>query len=1041
MLDSVSSPEETTPSANRPSATAQSSFDQALKQAETARSKADGRPVNDHGYENAVQVKRGDSLWSLARASHQSLASVEADNAQISDPNRIQPGQVVFIPRPPTPQEAQSDAAVASARAARQQVAALDNKAARAGPKSAAALELPQARAAASQQWQNAQNVIASQFRSIGGATYPFPEDAIAPRLAELRSQAQGDPDFQSAIKGALDAVDRQWQSEGRTHAQLDRLYAESATLQRAQQHAAMLQIKLPQGKTSADRAVDTARTDLVDSIQQRLQQAADHGSAGQRESAIAKAASQMQLYGPHNADFAAAVDQAATIAKLHAQTQGQTDPVKALQALNAVYAKASADTQRQILADPYVQQVVNKAAAWADQPLQQKLSNGEFPQALAGQAMQRLDALTEGLSPELAAQTVNAALPVITTFAHNFQQQYGSQFLGYEGATSLMNVLNRVGSSAAGKTALQGFAELDAYNGDAMRNAVGAGDSPAYLVVLASQPGIDRSMVMQQATAGVQQYAQGIQGDVSAYAGKMQELSWLVKNEGAAMTQQQLSRAIANYGKTKDGGAWQKQTDAARDKAAADGATLIKQLTALQDLPPSLSTQQGAVDSVVKELVNDPQASAAMHIALGQQPALMAGPSGGANFKFFAGLVKVGDSGRKLAQEALTAYVKTNWLPKIANADPKDLPALKQQFEDLKTNSNICKILGVSQKDFSQVIDSVEAALPAQGDTAEQATAKMAQLNKNLDELEGPSGIKVFDKSTFAGQFVRFLGVAAAGVSTINSVQKAWTDRTVQNDLSALVNAAGLGQKGLELGVGLELVNSKSFLGQIGGGWKLAGRLGVGEFLGAMSSGLDVYNAVGSFTKGDPASGGLYLASAGGTALAIFGADWWSGPVGVGIALAAGVGLLLHGSSPTKYDSQAMADFLKAGGIDDQAAKALVGQSGKGYSPIALLERYAQVKGLNLSNPADQQKFAHWLNNVSPAQLFTLHNALNRAQDELGGNTAKFHNTGGNDWQVGYYSDSGYRNSDASADSAYLLDNLLWYMHAPQLVPSNNVA
>jgi hypothetical protein len=110
------------------------------------------------------------------------------------------------------------------------------------------------------------------------------------------------------------------------------------------------------------------------------------------------------------------------------------------------------------------------------------------------------------------------------------------------------------------------------------------------------------------------------------------------------------------------------------------------------------------------------------------------------------------------------------------------------------------------------------------------------------------------------------------------------------------------------------------------------------------------------------------------------------------------------------------MADFLKAGGIDANAAKALVGQSGKGYSPIALLERYAQVKGLNLNKPADQQKFAQWLNKLLPAQLSTLHNALNRAQDELGGNAAKFHNTGGNDWQVGYYGDSGYRNGDASA-------------------------
>ncbi|MDE0854644.1 MAG: LysM peptidoglycan-binding domain-containing protein [Nevskia sp.] len=729
-----------------------------------------------------------------------------------------------------------------------------------------------------------------------------------------------------------------------------------------------------------------------------------------------------------------------AAIAQVQAQNQGQADPAKALQALNSVYAKAAPDAQQKILADPYAQQLVHNAAAWANQPLQQPLSNGEFPQAQSAQALQRLDTLTKGLDPALAAQTVNAALPGYNSFAHNFQQQYGGQYLGYNGATSLMNVLDRVGTSADGNAAVQGFAKLDGFNDNAMRNAVASGDSPAYLVALASQPGIDQPRVMQVATDGVRQYAQSVQGDVSAYAGKMQELSWLVKNEGGTMTQQQLSQAIANYTKTKDGGAWQKQTDAAQAKVAADGAMLIKQLTALQNLPPSLSGQQGAVDSVAKDLVNDPQASAAMQIALNQQPTLVSGSSGEATFKFFAGVVKLGDGGRKLAQEALTAYVKSTWLPQIANADPKNLPALKQQFEDLKANSNIYKILGISQKDFGRVIDSVESALPAEGDTAEQAAAKMSQLNKSLDEFEGPKGIKVFDKSTFAGQFVRFLGVAAAGVSTINSLQKAWSDPTVKNDLSAIVSAAGLGQKGLELGVGLDAIDSKSLLGQIGGGWKLAGRFGVGEFLGAISSGLDVYNAVDSFTKGDPTAGGLYLASAGGTALAIFGADWWSGPVGVGIALAAGVGLLLHGSSPTQYDSKAMADFLHAGGVDPQVAKALVGQSGDGYSPIALLQRYAQVKGLNLSNPADQQKFSQWLDSLTPAQLSTLHDALNRAQDEFGGKTGKFNNTGGNDWEVGYYGDSGYRSGNATADSAYLLDNLLWYMHAPQLVPSNNV-
>lgn len=717
-------------------------------------------------------------------------------------------------------------------------------------------------------------------------------------------------------------------------------------------------------------------------------------------------------------------------------QAHRQSDPAKALAALNAAYAKASPEVAQKILADPYAQQIVHNAAHWADAALDQPEM---FPQAQSALALERLDGLTAGVAPELAAQTVDAALPGFTAYAH--ASQYAGQLLGPEGATSLLNVLNRVGTSAAGTAAVEGFAGLGLYSSDAMRNAVAAGDSPAYLVALASQPGVDRSLVMQDAVNGVLQYAQNIHGDVETYAGKMQELSWLVKNEGGALTEQQLSAAVANYGKTKDGGDWQKQTGAALHQVAADGATLIKQLVALQNLPPSLSGQQDAVDAAIKTVVNDPQSAAAMQLALNQQPSLVA-ERGGANnnFQFFAGLVKVGDSGRKLAQESLTAFVKANWLPKIANADPNNLPAVKQQFEALKTNSNIYKVLGVSHRDFDRAIDAVEAALPAPGESPAQAAAKLGKLNQQLDTLEGPQGLKAFDKSTFAGQFLRTLGVAAAGVSTINAAQKAWTDPGVKNELSALVSAAGLGQKGLELGVGLNAIDAKSLPGKIGGGWKLADRFGAGEFLLTASAALDVYSAVDSFTKGDPTSGGLYLASAGGTALAVFGADWWAGPVGVAIALSAGVGLLLHGSAPTKYDSRAMAGFLEAGGVTDQAANALVGQSGKGYSPVALLQRYAALKGLDLGRAADQHKLVQWLNKLSPAQLSTLHDALDRAQDALGGDTARFNATGGNDWEVGYYADSGYRNDDAKADSVYLLDNLLWYSHAPQLVPSGNV-
>jgi hypothetical protein len=596
MLDSVSSQDETsasraravehTRSEDQRSAPAQSGFDRALEQAETARSKADHKPVNDHGYENDVQVKPGDSLSSLAQAGHQSLSGVEADNPQIADPNLIYPGQVVFIPRQPTPQEAQSGTAVASARAAQRQVASLENEAERSGPQSAAEAELPQARAEAGQQWQNVQNVIAGQFRAIGGATNPFPEDAIAPRLAELRSQAQGDPDFQSAVNGAADTVDREWQSEDRTHAQLDPLYADSSTLQRAEQHAAMLQTKLPEAKTSADKAVDRARTDLVDTVQRELQQAAGHGSAGQREAAIAKAALQMQLYGPRNDDFSAAVDQAAYNLTVQPGINAVADAYHrggaqaAAKALFQQEQSVSPETAARILAgsQPTVDKIAGDLGKEAND-----LSFSSFPQSPLSQGLggegKEFDQTYSDLAKSvdlasrapggqtLVTQVADAVAAKIPPLPSQNQPLFGQ---------------SEPADQAYGNAATAGIA-----NGDP------AGFSAAIAASLQQAGRHGEASYMLGATArGLDQFKNKVVSDVQAYGNAAATINSLTKNWSGVLTPQQMSQATAKYLAANP--SMVKSINSARSTLDQDGYAIVRDNMELAQLDPALKPISG---------------------------------------------------------------------------------------------------------------------------------------------------------------------------------------------------------------------------------------------------------------------------------------------------------------------------------------------------------------------------------------------------------------------------------------------------------------
>ncbi len=712
-----------------------------------------------------------------------------------------------------------------------------------------------------------------------------------------------------------------------------------------------------------------------------------------------------------HAGDPAAQAALKSTLADIHTDREvaavmksgaGQGDPAKALHAINDGFAKASPQARARLLADGELQSWVAKAATSADASLAQVGDRNTLSlQAPAYQAAQRLDDTTRGLDSQLAAAVTAKALPGWEAAQKRAQAQ-GIPMLGMQGTQAIVSVAGRVAEAPGGAALVSRLVGLGGMQSDALRNAVGAGAGPAYLFEMAHQfarqPATGDTL-FQLASDGVQQNQARVGQDVQDYGKHFEELSWLVHNHGGTMTPQQLDKAIADYTKEK-GPAWQQQTQALRDKLAEDGTGLLTQMRQLQSLPPELAGKQGQADALVDKVMNDPKSQLAISVALQQRPQLSSGAEGQATLNFFA-QAKLGDSARKMGQEFATAYVKSNVLGKLNDIDRSN-PASLQQARDTVAqlkDGRLAKLLGVKPADMDKAISSLEKAMPQAGDTVEQTADRLKKLDEDLDKLGSATGMKAFDKSTLPGQLLRGIGFAAAGAGFINSLNKANEDPSLKNVLKTFVDFAGLGQKASELALGTGLASEGSLVGNFGGGAKIAGRVGAGELLGGVGALFDVWNAADAFSQHDPTAGVLYGTGAAGGLLAAFGSGSMAGPIGIGLVAVSVAGLAYynHVKNANAHENDVSAHFLGHSGLDAPTAKALVDQSGDGYSPVPALYAYGASKGLN------QAQTATWLDRLQAGgQLGTLRDEVHHMLDTADGDVGKLQ--GGSAADKDYY-------------------------------------
>ena len=757
------------------------------------------------------------------------------------------------------------------------------------------------------------------------------------------------------------------------------------------------------------------------------------------------------------------------------AKAKQESDPGKAVQSLNDQLKTSSPQVRKAALASQGAQDVVQKASDWAMEPLDPNQAKGRYPGYMMGERMEgqraaeRLDQVTKGLDPELAAQVVDKSLPKLEQYAKVYQDTYKTPVIGEKEMGTTLKVLERSLDTPTGKANMDRMLKMGMWNAPAVTQHIAEGGRPDYAIAFGQQPkkeglyGDYAAISKHVIETGTTQFREKVTEDARAYAGHMEEIGWLIQNQGGTMTPDQLKKAIADYttNKLKDDPNWEADGKRMQQTLADDGKKLLAQMASLGQGANNGATSDASVEALKKTL-DDPASRAAVSTALQADPNLASGPMGQRVLDFLvnpnlSGPAKLANRSVWLGQEFANAYVKSNVLGQLQGLDRND-PASIQKAKDALASmrdSRFAKLMGVSPEQMNKAVDAIEnGALPKLGDDTQSLVKRLHTVDQELGELKG------FEKSTVPGQMLRAVGVGLAGVGLMASGAKAIDDPTLANNLRVLSDAAGLVWRGAEIGVGTGVLKAESKLGWLGGST-------FSKITGVMGATVDAIAAYDAFSKGDNVSGGLYVAQGTGMMMATFGASAASGLeaagvagaaalggpivwVGVGIMAVAAVGMWAwndhkaNSQHEPDFDKGRSLAFLKQAGIDDDAARTLCDQSGGGYSAVPLLVKYAQTQGLNLQNGADQAKFKDWINHMDPAKLTQLKDWLHATATRLEGDVGKFGATAGDDasyqpsvtryYPYPYSSPTGNVTSHPAPVSAVQLEKVLGELGVPAL-------
>lgn len=967
-----------------------------------------------------VQVQSGQSLTDIGHRFGVSVQSLVAANG-IHNPDMVYPGESLWVPGAGTKGVTPLDSASGASPDRLQPYAAATDAAAR-------QLEAAQgsARQAAQAQFTQAAE---SELRARAQLELPqnqLPGDANLQQYANDIAQRNGND---AALRPALtQAVTNQRAARGVDDA-LHQVDAARQALQLGQNSPAAPQLQ--QNLTQAQQRLEKQ-------IEAEIQTRAGT-PAGQIPDAAA-----VQQYGSgiaqrYAADPAAqkAVNDSLGQLKLDLQAQSavaaaqqQSDPQKALAALNQAYAKAAPDVQQRILADPGAQGILQRAAQQDTAPLNRtKPDSSDFYAQIFGlrQSLQNLDHSAAQLDPGMAAALVNQALPQIEQYNKDYAAHHDGQSLtsdvlhtGPSTIDAVMSLSGRIAGTPQGDQDVSRLARLGFWDNNSVSNALYNGASAAYPAEVARQlkaSGQDPTNVISIVQQGVEADQKRVQDDAGKLADHNRELNWLTQNLGGAMTPAQLQTAIQQY-ENKDGGKWKADNARLVQQLAGDGATLtqnLKTLNALGQANPQAAKALN-IQNTVSSVFNDPAAAYSLALATGQNPRLVEDQPG-KSLLDLASTLKLSDQGRKALQTAGSMAIRDKISQALGNVDwhsPDAVAQARSALDELKS-PYYERLMGVTDDTvWNKAVDAVEKSVAGPGADQAAVEQKLSTLNTELGKLNA------FSSSTPAGQLLRSIGVASAVASLYGSSSKLAAAMQSQNTqaeafygIQTMVNSAGLLQKGSELAVGFGLKGPsegvaadlfKTFASRVGSGYyNVAGGAldlidGVRSAYGVLGASQDGVSAALSFTSGT--GGLLYGASQlADTSLgAALGLDAASGAalglVGIGLVTAATVGKLVYDQAKAAHQYEGSArDFLQSSGaFTPAAADSLSKQGGllsgaAGASAMPFLEKYAQMKGLST------QQMQQWVDHLTPGQLDNLQKCLLQTAGDASGDPNKFTN------------------------------------------------
>jgi LysM repeat protein len=829
--------------------TDQTKMQAAISAAEHARAAEGGRRsagVNELPY----QVHAGDTIWGVAQRHHDGLRDLVRANPQIANPDRIRPGNILFVPTR-DPGIIDTRRKVADAEAAEHSAigleAALRNPKLSSGMRNGLTERLAAAQGAAATKWATLQKSIEDELRR--GAIDKASSDAAATSLvADIRARAPESAQFQKTVDAALQAV----QAKAQINRQVQAIVANGQRQTTPLAGLGAINDGYAKAPDDVKNALlhDPGALKIIDTAVAWANQPLQHADGGITPQGQTAAALQRLDETTHGLDKTLAgivVDRAvAGYEKFHAgKANGLSgDSPYATSLLVTLSGRISGTRQ----GDDAVSRLT-ALGQWNTDAVRNTIGGGADPAyalAVASQLKAR------GLSASRVVQTIDDGIAM----------RDREKIANGGSVTATIDVANR----------LQGA-------------------------------GLDGSGVLKVATDGMQQFKEQVTADVTKLAKHDSELAWLVQNEGAVLAPQQLNQAVAQYRKDK-GAAWQSDEARLQQQIANDGSKLLNQMTALNQLPPLLSGSHTTAYQTLRAIANDPAAGLALSTAISTDPKLAESKRIKEWADVFA-LSKVGDIGRKYLNEGASAFVRRNVLERLQGIDfknPASLAQAKQAILSLQ-DEDFARWLGVTKADTEKVVKQlgVTADRIAAAESEDQVISIVGDFEKKLSTDAALS--KTFNKATLAGQLFRGTAIAFAGVSLINSYNKFDANPSdPQNGIKLLLDAGGFAQKNSELLTGLGIVSKKSAIGQFGGEWKLLGRASAGDLIAGISAVLDSISAVRAATGLGVAQStdtALFSATtAVGGALTVapaFGAAAWLGPIGLGVTAVGVVGKAIY--------------------------------------------------------------------------------------------------------------------------------------------------